>query len=292
MRFRATGRPRSHRGRPLLVRLAGGLALGGCLAAVSPVGAADNEPVGGLRELLAGLPADSLPAALRRFEAARAGTPAATEATVALGQLYYARGEYRIAAQVFARAAARMEPARKPEARYWAGLSWLAQGEVNQARAALDEVVNAGGPRASDALLARAQVWDLAQRPERTRESLRALLAANAGEVGPAALERAAGLADEDGDVEEARRARERLLREYPRSIEAAGARRALFRSVGEGDAGRAAAGGTVVVIGSFADAARARALAAAARAAGFAEAEVVSRGDGLSAIHEVRLGR
>ncbi|MGH7741668.1 MAG: hypothetical protein ACRENS_06565, partial [Candidatus Eiseniibacteriota bacterium] len=37
-----------------------------------------------------------------------------------LGQRHYARGEYRQAAEHFALAAARLEPARKPTARYWA----------------------------------------------------------------------------------------------------------------------------------------------------------------------------
>ena len=49
--------------------------------------------------------------------------------------------------------------------------------------------------------------------------------------------------------------------------------------------------GAAAVVIGSFVDPARARSLASAARAAGFADAKVVSRGQGLAAVHQVRLG-
>ena len=189
-------------------------------------GAAAAPPPGSLRELLAATPADSLPVVLRPFESPRARSPEGTEAVLLLGQLHYARGEYRQAAETFARAAARLEPARKPEARYWAGLAWLALGEPNQARAALDEVVSAGGPRQAQAMLAQAQVWELAQRPARAAEVLGLLLNGEPGEAGPAALERAAALADGDGHEEDARKARERLLREYPRSIEAAAARR------------------------------------------------------------------
>jgi len=265
------------------------------LLAVHARGAAATSfpipPPGSLRELLATTPADSLPEALRRFESRHARSPEATEALLALGQLHYARGEYRRAAGAFARAAARLEPARKPEARYWAGLAWLALGEPNQARAALDEVASADGPRRSQAMLAQAQAWELAQRPARASEILGILMDGAPGEAGPAALERAAALAERDGHDEAARKARERLLREYPRSIEAAAARRAVFSPPGPQSVDENRPGATAVVIGSFVDPARARSLASAARAAGFSEAQVVSRGQGLSAVHLVRLG-
>lgn len=251
-------------------------------------------PPATLREVLATTPADSLPNALRRFESQRARTPEATEAVIALGQLHYARGEFRRAAEAFARAAARLEPTRKPEARYWAGLARLALGESDQARAVLDEVASAGGPRQTEAMFAQAQAWELAQRPARAMEVLSGLLdpaRGDLGEVGPGALERVAALAEQVGQDDRARVARERLLRDYPRSIEAAAARRAVFSSAEARSHIPPRSGATAVVIGSFVDPARARSLAAAARAAGFAEAQVVSRGEGLSAVHVVRLG-
>ena len=245
-----------------------------------------------LRALLAGTPADSLAGPLRRFEAEHARSPEAAEAAMMLGRLHYARGEYRRAAEAFARAAARLDPARKPEARYWAGLAWLALGDANQARSMLDEVAASSGPRRADAMLAQVQAWDLAKRPERSTETLATLLSGDPGEVGPAALERAASLAERDGQEDRARQARERLLRDYPRSIEAAAARLAVFaastpRAVPAG----ARPGAVAVMIGSFAELSRARSLASAARAAGFVDAQVVSHGQGLSAVHSVRLG-
>jgi cell division septation protein DedD len=158
----------------------------------------------------------------------------------------------------------------------------------------LDEVAAAGGPRQSEAMFARAQAWELAQRPARAMEILSALLAperVDLGEVGPAALERVAALADQVGQDDRARAARERLVREYPRSIEAAAARRAVFSPAESRAQAAGRPGATAVMIGSFVDPSRARSLAAAARAAGFAEAQVVSRGEGLSAVHLVRLG-
>ncbi len=244
-----------------------------------------------LSELLATTPADSLPVALRQFESRRARSPEGTDAVLALGQLHYARGEYRRAAEAFARAAARLEPARKPEARYWAGLARLALGEADQARAALDEVAAAGGPRRSEAMLAQAQAWDLAQRPARAVEVLTVLLDMDPGEVGATALDMAAALAERDGHEDQARKARERLLRDYPRSFEAAAARRAVFSPADPPTSGEPRPGAVAVLIGSFVDATRARSLAAAARGAGFPEARVVSRGQGLSEVHLVRIG-
>jgi tetratricopeptide (TPR) repeat protein len=267
------------------------LARAGLLAAVLAGAARAAGPAEELRGLLAATPADSLPAALRAFEGRHGRGPEATEATLALAQLHYARGEFRRAAEAYARAAARLEPARKPEARYWAGLAWLALGEPNPARAALDEVASVAGPRQRAAMLAQAQAWELALRPARAVESLQTLLAGDPGEAGPAALERTAALAERVGEDEDARRARERLLLEFPRSVEAAAARRAVFSAAGTRPDAGGRPGATAVVIGTFADPARARALAAAARAAGFPEAQVTSRGQGLSAVHLVRLG-
>ena len=261
-------------------------------AAHSPRTALAAPPPASLRDLLATTPGDSLPGALRRFETDHARTPEGTEALLALARFHYARGAYRAAAESYARAAARLEPENKSEARYWAGLAWLALNESERARASLDEVAAAAGPRQAAAQLAQAQLWELAQRPSRAAEVLAGLLVEDSGEVGPAALERFAALAEAQGQGEEARRDRERLLREYPRSIEAAAARRAAFSPASSKAATRARPGASSsVVIGAFTDPARARSLAAAARAAGFADAQVVSRGEGLSAIHLVRLG-
>src|SRR5262249_48874926 len=151
-------------------------------------------------------------------------------------------------------AAARLDPGRKPEARYWAGLAWLALGDANQARAALDEVVGGGGLRHTEAMLAQVQAWDLAQRPEHATETLDALLAADPGEVGPAAVERSAARAEREGHEDRARQARERLLRDYPRSIEAAAARLAVFAPGAPRAGAGGRAGAIAVVIGSFSD--------------------------------------
>lgn len=259
------------------------------MAATSPDSAAtETETLGGL---LAATPADSLPEALRGFEARHPRTAEGTEALLVLGQLHYARGAYRQAADHYARAAARLEPGRKAEARYWTGLSWLALGEADRARAVLDEVAAEPGPRQADAMLARAQVWDMTRRPTRAMEALEGLLAIDMGELGPAALARAAELADAGGREEPARKARQQLLRDYPRSIEAAAARRAEFSPASRPTVRARPGAATAVIIGAFVDPARARALAAAARASGFADAKVVSRGEGLTAVHRVRLG-
>src|SRR5207249_1394368 len=101
----------------------------------------------------------------------------------------------------------------------------------------------------------------------------------------------AAASSERDGADGRARAARDRLLSQYPRSIEAAEARRAAFGPADDRDAIGARPGTVAVVIGAFVDATRARALAAAARAAGFPEAQVVSLGAGVAAVHTVRLG-
>ena len=88
-----------------------------------------------LEELVRHRPADSLVVPLRRFENEARRPADGARAAMLLGQLYYARGEYRPAAEAFSRAAARLDPAHKPEARYWMGLAWLALGDAGQARA-------------------------------------------------------------------------------------------------------------------------------------------------------------
>src|SRR5947207_755314 len=96
-------------------------------------------------------PADSLVVPLRRFENEAPRPSEGAAAAWLLGQLHYARGEYRPAAEAFSRAAARLDPARKPEARYWAGLAWLALGDPGQARAAFEELSKPGSPRRAEA---------------------------------------------------------------------------------------------------------------------------------------------
>jgi tetratricopeptide (TPR) repeat protein len=179
------------------------------VAAASPV-----------ERLLESVPADSLARPLARLEASRRGTVAA-EAAFALGRLHYARGEYRQAAAAFARATPRFDPSRRAEPRYWAGLAWLGAGEPANARGALEEAARGGSPRRAEALLGVAQCWEAERKPERALATLQALLAGEPGEAGPAALERTAALAAALRRPELARRARERLVRDYPRSMEA-----------------------------------------------------------------------
>jgi len=76
-----------------------------------------------LDSLVARTAPDSLAAPLARLEARRSRPGVQAQAALLLGQLYYARGEYRPAADAFARASARFDPSRKDEARYWAGLA-------------------------------------------------------------------------------------------------------------------------------------------------------------------------
>jgi tetratricopeptide (TPR) repeat protein len=203
-----------------------------------------------------------------------------------LGQLHFARGEFREAAAAFGRAAARLDPAAKPEARYAQGLAFLALGEPTQARSALEEVARTSSLRRIDAELGVAQAWELDRRPERAFETLEPLLDDALGESGPTVLDRIGALAERFDKQDEARKARERLLREYPRSIEAATARLSLAAS-----AQRAGPGTVAVVIGQFVDKSRAVSLTSEAKRAGFPNAQVVTRGQGLSAIHVVRLG-
>ena len=189
-----------------------------------------------------------------------------------LGLRHFARGEYRQAADAFARAGARWEPARKPLARYWAGLSWLATADAPQARSAFEDVAATESPLKALAQLGLASSWEVAKRPDRALETLEALTRGAAGEAGATALSRLAALARSAGEPDVARRATDRLLREYPASLEAAAAR------LIQGTQGQPAPRPVAVQLGAFSDAARARALAALARRSGFGEARVVER--------------
>jgi tetratricopeptide (TPR) repeat protein len=179
-----------------------------------------------VRQVLGSCPADSLFVPLARLEAAGHGGEA-TEAALTLGRLHYARGEYRQAAADFSRAASRSDPARRDEANYWSGLAWLGAGEVGQAKVAFEAASRSASARRVEARLGLALCWEALRRPERALETLQTLLAGDPGEAGPAALERVAVLASRLERPELARRACERLAKDYPRSIEAVRAVRA-----------------------------------------------------------------
>lgn len=175
-----------------------------------------------LASTVRGAPVESLAVALRRLESAPGQ---GAEAALMLGRLHYARGEYHPAADAYARAAARLDPVRKPEARYWAGLCWLALGDAPQARSALEDVAHSASAHRPLAVLALAQSWELAGKPDRAFDLLEELLKGDPGEAGATALVRFAALATQFERHEDARRARIRLQRDYPASIEAASAR-------------------------------------------------------------------
>jgi tetratricopeptide (TPR) repeat protein len=239
----------------------------------------------GLDTLLRTVPAGRLADPLAALEAAR--PEHAAEAALTAGALHFARGEYRAAIDAYGRAAARLEPARKGEPRYWIGVSWLALGEPAQARAAFEEVARTDSPRRVDAMIGVADCWLALRHPDRADTWLGEALAAGPGERTPAVLERRAALAERDGRAGDARDALERIARDWPRSIEAASARVALLTG-----GPRDTEGPLTVTIGTFLDPARAHSLANEARRAGFPDAEVVAEGEGLAAVHEVRLGR
>lgn len=240
-----------------------------------------------LERLLATHPPDSLAAPLRAFERERGRGTETAQAAFLLGQLQYARGEYRQAAEAFTRAAARLDPARRGEARYWAGLSWLGVRDGEQARAVLEQVVSSDPARRADAQLALAFAWRMLDRPEQALAVLTDLLAHDPGEAAPAALECTIELETRLGHEAAANDARDRLLRRYPASFEA-GAAAAIPPVVARAPA---VGGATAVLIGSFTDPDRASALATAARRAGFPSAQVTVRGTGTARTHSVRLG-
>jgi tetratricopeptide (TPR) repeat protein len=245
-----------------------------------------SAPAGSLAELLANTPADSLVAPLRNFEARHGRDSQGGEAAIELGRLYYARGEYLLAATSFQRASVRLAPARRLEARYWGGLATLAIRQPEPARILLEEVATSASPRAREARFALALAWEQEGRPDRAYEELERLLARDPGEAGPPALERLAALAERLHRPEAATRARARLVRDYPRSLEAA---RALTPPRA---APRAPEGAFVVQIGVFSNPARARALVNTAHRAGFPRADMMSRGESESRVYVVRVGR
>jgi tetratricopeptide (TPR) repeat protein len=238
-----------------------------------------------LAQVLASTAPDSLVLPLRRLEG-RGGAEAG-EAAYTLGQLHYARGEYRQAADAFARASARLEPARKGEARYWAGLAWLGAGDAAQARAILEEVARSDASHRALARLGIAFAWEQQQRPDQALDVLDRLVSEGAGEAGPAALAHLESVARRLGHEDQVKRARERLLREWPNSLEAARLRGVATAAVPV----VADEGPMSVQVGAFVDAARARALNDAARRAGFTTSHVVVRRDANGTAHAVVLG-
>ena len=235
------------------------------------------------RTVPASVPAESLAVRLRALELRPVPRVSAGEAAFALGQFHYARGEYRQASESFLRAAGRLTGSDRADARYWCGLSALALGNAAVARAAFAE---APASRRALAQLGTALAWEKEKRPDKAFDTLRLLLAADAGEATAPALDRHAVLAEQFHRTEEARKSRARLGKEFPGTIEAA--------RLGAVSTALPAAGEVAVQIGAFTDAARARSLADAARRAGFGEASVSERrsADGRNAVWIVRLGR
>ncbi len=266
--------------RPALVLL-----LAGFLAAATPTSAlAVLEQA--WNAVPAHVPSESLAVRLRALELRPTSAVSAGAAAFALGQLHYARGEYRQAGEAFTRATGRLTGVERGEARYWSGLAALAVGEGPAARAAFAE---AAPDRRALAQLGIAQAWDLEQRPDKAFDVLRLLLAGEAGEATAPALDKYAQLAERLHRPDEAARARGRLAREFGGTIEAA-----RVATPPPATAPGAAEGAVTIQIGAFGEEARARTLAESARRAGFAEATVLRRPtpDGRGTLHVVRLGR
>ncbi len=173
------------------------------------------------RHVPAGLPADSLAPALQQLES-RGPRALAASAAFTLGQFHHARGEYRLAADAFGRAAARLVGAERADARYRQGLALLGAHEAGRARAAFEEVASSSQPLRKHAQLGVAQAHALAGETSRELDVLRRLLDGPAGDAEPAALERYAALCEQLGRPADAAAARERLARLWPRSFEAA----------------------------------------------------------------------
>jgi hypothetical protein len=171
--------------------------------------------------LPAGLPADSIGSELRRLEAAGPATTSAA-AAFAEGKFHYARGEYRLAADAFGRAAARLVSLEHAEARYRQGLAFLGARDPGRARAAFEEVAMVSQQLRAHAQFGLARALALAGDTEQELTVLRRLLDRPAGEAEPAALALYAALCDRQHHASEARAAREALARRWPRSVEAA----------------------------------------------------------------------
>lgn len=177
----------------------------------------------GLAQLLAQTPTDSLLGPLRRYELQRRHGAPAAEAALMLGHLHLIRGEYRLAADAFTRAAAGFEPVRKDEALYWGGIAWLGVPDRGRARALFDQVAFDAAARRDEATLGIALSLIDENHPERSLKFLGRLTGKHTGECTAEALGATAAAAARTGDAGLAKRARDRLVREYPRSLEAQG---------------------------------------------------------------------
>lgn len=251
------------------------------LALLAALAAPPSPPT--LAKVLAETPADSLAAPLRRLEQQMGRSQEAGEVALALGEFHFARGEYRQAVETLGRAAARLDPARKSEARYWQGLAQLGLQQFTEARVTLEEVARASLARRAEAQLGIAAAWEQAGRPDRAVETLEPLLESGAGEAAPAALERLAISAARLGRQNVARRAADRLRREYPGSVEAA---RVRLAAAGAADGAR-----VTLRLGAFVESAEARRLADRARKAGISGVQVVESGHGSDHRWVVRFG-
>jgi tetratricopeptide (TPR) repeat protein len=277
------------------------LALAGVLLDVRGGGAALPPS---LQNVLDRTDADGLVVPLERYERYHRHASEAGEAALLLGQLHFARGEYRQAANAFMRASARLEPGRKEDARYWAGLAWLGADDISQARAALSAATRPASRRRPEALFAIATAWEREHRPDRALETLNGLLAGDPGPMGASALERVIALGSSLHQPEAAARARDRLVRDYPHSIEAIRASAASqapepavaparpSSGAAEPRAATPRAGGPFALqIGAFSDLHRARDLADAARRAGYERVRVASLGDPSANLYVVQVG-
>src|SRR5437762_1127811 len=188
--------------------------LGGLAAVVALVGPPARAIESVWSRVPAGLSVDSLSPALRQLEAAGPRAASAGAAYV-LGQFHFARGEYRLSADAFGRAAARLEGADRAEARYRQGLSWLGEREPGRARAAFEEVAMVSASLRPLAVLGLAQSFALSGESDRELETLKRLLLSPAGEAEPAALERYAVLCERAHRSAAAAGARGRLRRRW-----------------------------------------------------------------------------
>jgi tetratricopeptide (TPR) repeat protein len=168
-----------------------------------------------------GAPADSLGSALERLEA-RGPAAISAASAYALGEFHHARGEYRLAADAFGRAAARFQGPEHSEARYRQGLAFLGARDPGRARAAFEEVAMLSQPLRTLAQFGVARAYALAGETDQELTVLRRLLDRPAGEAEPAALARYAALCDRQHHSSEARAAREALAKRWPQSVEAA----------------------------------------------------------------------
>jgi DedD protein len=164
-------------------------------------------------------------------------------------------------------------------------MAWLALGDARKARLAVKPLLEGASALREPACLLAAQSYELERQPVPAMALYERLL--REPRPDPVVLARAAALQQRMGRADRAAQLAQRLLELYPRSAEAASARRAEAVAAATSDV----RGGVAVQIGAFADAAKARELAERARRAGYPHAQVIvlGRADGQS--HVVRLG-